>query len=112
MARRSAAIKLQPIRGRDHGAGAHDRADPPRRWPPSGQAPPPEPGLSFAEGFEDTKLTRRGWYDGDRFTLSDDAVAGATRSSITLQRQADPDRLIRRPAPPRADRGRLPPRST
>lgn len=33
-------------------------------------------GLSFAESFEDTKLTSRGWYDGDRFTLSDDAAAG------------------------------------
>ena len=25
------------------------------------------PTLFFAEGFEDTKLTSRGWYDGDRF---------------------------------------------
>src|SRR5262245_54976265 len=32
--------------------------------------------LFFAEGFEDTKLASRGWYDGDRFVLSDDAVAG------------------------------------
>jgi hypothetical protein len=32
--------------------------------------------MSFAESFEDTKLMSRGWYDGDRFTLSDDAVAG------------------------------------
>jgi hypothetical protein len=32
--------------------------------------------LFFAEGFEDTKLASRGWYDGDRFVLSDDAVSG------------------------------------
>jgi len=37
--------------------------------------------LFFVEGFEDTKLASRGWYDGDRFTLSDDAVAG--RHSIS-----------------------------
>ena len=34
------------------------------------------PTLFFSEGFEDTKLTSRGWYDGDHFVLSDDAVAG------------------------------------
>jgi hypothetical protein len=34
------------------------------------------PTLFFAEGFDDTRLTSRGWYDGDRFVLSDDAVAG------------------------------------
>ena len=39
--------------------------------------------LFFAEGFEDTKLASRGWYDGDRFTLSDDATAG--RHSISYQ---------------------------
>ena len=39
------------------------------------------PTLFFAEGFEDTRLTSRGWYDGDRFVLSDDAVAG--RHSIS-----------------------------
>ena len=37
--------------------------------------------LLFAEGFEDKKLESRGWYDGDRFVLSDDAVAG--RHSIS-----------------------------
>ncbi len=30
----------------------------------------------FAEGFEDTRLASRGWYDGDRFTLGDDAAEG------------------------------------
>lgn len=35
----------------------------------------------FSEGFEDTKLNVRGWYDGnDRFTFSDDAAVG--RQSI------------------------------
>jgi hypothetical protein len=38
-----------------------------------GQTSPP---MFFTEGFEDSKLASRGWYDGDRFTLSDDAVAG------------------------------------
>ena len=34
-------------------------------------------GLLFREGFEDAKLTKRGWYDGDRFTISDrDPFAG------------------------------------
>ncbi len=37
--------------------------------------------LFFAEGFEDTRLTSRGWYDGDRFVLSDDSVGG--RHSIS-----------------------------
>lgn len=41
-----------------------------------GQAPPTNPGPFFTEGFEDTKLTERGWYDGNRFVLSDDAVGG------------------------------------
>ncbi len=36
-----------------------------------------QPGRSaIAEGFEDARLTDRGWYDGNRFTLSGDAVAG------------------------------------
>lgn len=35
------------------------------------------PGPYFSEGFEDTHLSRRGWYDGTRFVLADDAVAGA-----------------------------------
>jgi hypothetical protein len=30
----------------------------------------------FSEGFEDTRLTSRGWYDGNRFVLSDDTAAG------------------------------------
>jgi hypothetical protein len=35
------------------------------------------PGLFFAESFEDTRLTNRGWYDGSRFVLSEhEAVAG------------------------------------
>lgn len=34
-------------------------------------------GILFSEGFEDTNLKARGWYDGnDRFTLSDDAAVG------------------------------------
>jgi hypothetical protein len=32
--------------------------------------------LFFTEGFEDTRLASRGWYDGDRFVLSDDAAVG------------------------------------
>ena len=28
-------------------------------------------GLLFREGFEDENLTKRGWYDGDQFTISD-----------------------------------------
>jgi hypothetical protein len=31
----------------------------------------------FTEGFEDTRLTSRGWYDGSRFVLSDDAATGS-----------------------------------
>jgi hypothetical protein len=42
----------------------------------AGQTSRPEPGLLFGEGFEDTKLASRGWYDGDRFTLGDDAAVG------------------------------------
>jgi hypothetical protein len=30
----------------------------------------------ISESFEDTRLTDRGWYDGDRFTLGDDAAVG------------------------------------
>ena len=41
--------------------------------PAQAQGPP---GLLFSEGFEDANLTDRGWYDGDRFTLADDAAAG------------------------------------
>jgi hypothetical protein len=39
----------------------------------SAQAPAParEPSaVLFREGFEDSRLLRRGWYDGDRFTIS------------------------------------------
>ncbi len=35
-----------------------------------------EPPVFFDEGFEDTKLASRGWYDGNRFVLSNDAVGG------------------------------------
>jgi hypothetical protein len=35
-------------------------------------AGPPDRPILFAEGFEDAKLTGRGWYDGDRFTVSAD----------------------------------------
>jgi len=42
----------------------------------AGQTSSTDRALFFAEGFEDTKLTSRGWYDGDRFVLSDDAVVG------------------------------------
>lgn len=42
----------------------------------AGQTSRPDPGLLFAEGFEDTRLADRGWYDGDRFTLGDDAAVG------------------------------------
>ncbi|AMV40190.1 hypothetical protein [Planctomyces sp. SH-PL62] len=35
------------------------------------------PGVLFSEGFEDTNLKTRGWYDGDdRFTLGEDAAVG------------------------------------
>ncbi len=34
-------------------------------------------GLFFREGFENPDLLERGWYDGRRFTLSDDAAVGA-----------------------------------
>lgn len=47
-------------------------------------------GSSFSEGFEDTKLTGRGWYDGDRFTLSEDAVAG----THAIQYRFDKGKLI------------------
>jgi hypothetical protein len=40
----------------------------------AGQAPRPGPGLLFAEGFEDARLTSRGWYDGDRFALAEGVV--------------------------------------
>jgi hypothetical protein len=39
----------------------------------AGRAAPP---VFFDEGFEDTKLASRGWYDGNRFVLSDDAAGG------------------------------------
>jgi hypothetical protein len=42
----------------------------------AGQTSPRDPALFFAEGFEDTRLTSRAWYDGDHFVLSDEAVAG------------------------------------
>lgn len=38
-------------------------------------AGPPD-GLEFSESFEDANLKSRGWYDGGRVTLSDQAVAG------------------------------------
>jgi transglutaminase-like putative cysteine protease len=44
--------------------------------PSTGKAQEPRGGVSFDEHFEDAKLTGRGWYDGDRFTLSDDAAGG------------------------------------
>jgi hypothetical protein len=47
----------------------------------AGQTSSNDLALFFAEGFEDTRLTSRGWYDGDRFVLSDDAVSG--RHSIS-----------------------------
>jgi len=46
-----------------------------------GQTSSTDRALLLAEGFEDKKLASRGWYDGDRFVLSDDAVAG--RHSIS-----------------------------
>ncbi len=43
----------------------------------AGQVEPAPRGALFSEGFEDSKLTNRGWYDGNgRFTLSDDAAGG------------------------------------
>src|SRR5438105_8782976 len=40
-----------------------------------------KPAVLFSEGFEDSGLERRGWYDGNRFTLSTvDPLAG--KSSI------------------------------
>lgn len=37
----------------------------------------PRPGnLLFSESFEDAELARRGWYDGGRFRIAGDAVAG------------------------------------
>ena len=42
-----------------------------------GNSPVTDSGVLFSEGFEDTNLKARGWYDGnDRFTLSDDAAVG------------------------------------
>jgi hypothetical protein len=32
--------------------------------------PEKTPGLSFSEGFDDSRLLERGWYDGDRFAIS------------------------------------------
>jgi hypothetical protein len=46
----------------------------------SGAAPTAPAGLYFAESFEDTNLAKRGWYDGDRFTLSDTESAAGRRS--------------------------------
>jgi hypothetical protein len=38
---------------------------------PVAEAPPPaSPPLFFAEGFDDAQLLKRGWYDGERFTIS------------------------------------------
>lgn len=33
-------------------------------------------GVRFSESFEDTKLAKRGWYDGSQFRIVDEAVAG------------------------------------
>lgn len=33
-------------------------------------------GILFREGFDDANLLQRGWYDGDRFRIAGDAVAG------------------------------------
>jgi hypothetical protein len=41
-----------------------------------GSTSPNARALFFAEGFEDAKLVSRGWYDGDRVVLSDEAVVG------------------------------------
>jgi hypothetical protein len=44
---------------------------------PAADEPDAKAGLLFREGFEDGNLTKRGWYDGDRFTISDrDPFAG------------------------------------
>jgi hypothetical protein len=38
----------------------------------------------FSEGFEDAGLTSLGWYDGNRFALSYDAIAGNHSISATI----------------------------
>jgi hypothetical protein len=44
---------------------------------PGADEPAAKAGLLFREGFEDVNLTKRGWYDGERFTISDrDPFAG------------------------------------
>jgi hypothetical protein len=44
--------------------------------PVAAPAAPPATGVLFSEGFEDPRLTERGWYDGDRFRIAGGAVAG------------------------------------
>ena len=36
----------------------------------------PEPNALFREGFDNDRLLRRGWYDGQRFKISAEAFAG------------------------------------
>jgi hypothetical protein len=47
---------------------------------PNARAQVGPPGLLFSEGFEDLDLIGRGWYDGRRFTLSDEYAAAGKRS--------------------------------
>ena len=69
---------------------------------------PTSPPHLFAEGFEDTKLASRGWYDGDRFVLSDDAVTGKHAIQYRFAREADPADSAGVRHLLRAHRGRLP----
>ena len=50
----------------------------------AGQTLSTDRALFFSEGFEDTQLVSRGWYDGNRFVLSDDAVAGKHSHPVSL----------------------------
>lgn len=44
----------------------------------SAQAPiDKDPSILFREGFDDGRLLQRGWYDGRRFKISDEAYAGS-----------------------------------
>ena len=44
--------------------------------PAAADEPRPLPALLFHEGFDDSRLLQRDWYDGDRFAISGSAQAG------------------------------------
>jgi hypothetical protein len=44
--------------------------------PSTGQPTEKPSGVLFSEGFDDSRLLQRGWYDGDKFTISEKQPSG------------------------------------